>query len=98
MAKGEEHIVVLRDDAGGIYLLDHRSLEQVRVPKEQEAEVEQALKGAAIDVSVAVDKKKVAEGGLRLESVERGARYNLVGSYTLRHTGGLSISEILRVL
>jgi hypothetical protein len=98
VARGEEHIVVLRDDAGGIYLFDHHSLEQTRVPKKQVAEVEQALKGSAIDVSVAVDKKKVAEGGLRLESVKSGSSYNVVGSYTLHHTGGLSISEILRAL
>jgi hypothetical protein len=97
VAKGEKHIVVLRDDAGDIYLFDHHALEQMRVPKERAAEVEQALKGSAIDVSLAVDKRKVAEGGLRLQS-SKAATYNIVGSYTLQHTGGLSIAEILRAL
>lgn len=97
MAKGEKQIIVLRDDAGDIYLFDHLTLQQMRVPKERATEVEQALKGSSIDVSVAVDKRKVAEGGLKLVQSAK-ATYNFVGSYTLQHTGGLSIAEILRAL
>jgi len=48
-------------------------------------------------VSVAVDKRKVAEGGLKLVQSAK-ATYNFVGSYRLQHTGGLSIAEILRAL
>jgi len=96
VAKGEKHIVVLRDDDGNIYLFDHLTLAQMRVPKDRAAEVEQALKGSEIDVSVAIDKKKSAEGGLRLQSASHA--YSIVGSYRLQHTGGLQIAEILRAL
>lgn len=96
MAKGEKHIVVLRDGAGELYLFDHLALQQMRVPKERADEVEQALKGSEIDVAVNIDKREVASGGLRLQSAESG--YNIVGSYSLHHTGGLGIAEILRAL
>jgi hypothetical protein len=96
VAKGEKHIVVLRDEAGELYLFDHLALEQMRVPKERTGEVEQALKGSEIDVAVNVDKRKVASGALRLQSTP--ASYKVVGSYSLHHTGGLSIAEILRAL
>ena len=96
MAKGEKHILVLRDDAGEVYLFDHLALQQMRVPKERAAEVEQALKGSEIDVAVTIDKRKTAGGALKLQSAK--ASYNVVGSYTLQHTGGLSIAEILRAL
>ena len=100
MAKGEKHIVVLRDDAGEIYLFDHLALEEKRVPKERMAEVEQALKGCEVGVSVSIDKRKSAEGGLRLQSAPATSspKYSIVGSFRLQHTGGLSIAEILRAL
>ncbi len=96
MAKGEKHIVVLRDEAGELYLFDHLALQQMRVPKERAGEVEQALKGSEIDVAVNIDKRKVASGALRLQSAQ--SSYKIVGSYSLHHTGGLSIAEILRAL
>jgi hypothetical protein len=96
VAKGEKQIVVLRDDAGDIYLFDHLALQEMRVPKERAAEVEQALKGSQVDVAVAIDQRKVAGGALRLQSAK--SAYTIVGSYTLQHTGGLSIAEILRAL
>ncbi len=44
MAKGDKHVVVLRDDAGQTYLLDDQTLEQSRVPTERSGEVDQVLK------------------------------------------------------
>jgi hypothetical protein len=96
VAKGEKHIVVLRDDAGDLYLFDHLALQEMRVPKERAAEVEQALKGSEIDVGVSIDKRKVDGGALRLQSAK--SNYQMVGAYTLQHTGGLSIAGILRAL
>jgi hypothetical protein len=96
VAKGEKHIVVLRDEAGELYLFDHLALQQMRVPKERAGEVEQALKGSEIDVAVNIAKRKVDSGTLRLQSAQ--ASYQVVGSYSLHHTGGLSIAEILRAL
>jgi hypothetical protein len=85
MAKGEKHIVVLRDDAGETYLLDHQALQESRVPKERRGEVEDAIEG-----------REVVGGGLRLQSTK--ATYKLVGSFTLQHTGGVSIAQMLRAL
>lgn len=85
MAKGEKHIIVLRDDAGQTYLLDQQALQDARVPEERKAEVEEALEG-----------REVVGGGLRLQSTK--SAYKLVGSFTLQHTGGVSIAQMLRAL
>jgi hypothetical protein len=85
MAKGEKHIVVLRDEAGQTYLLDQQVLQESRVPEERKAEVEEALEG-----------REVVGGGLRLQSTK--STYKLVGSFTLQHTGGVSIAQMLRAL
>jgi hypothetical protein len=85
MAKGEKHIVVLRDDAGETYLLDQQTLQESRVPEERRGEVEEAIEG-----------REVVGGGLRLQSTK--STYKLVGSFTLQHTGGVSIAQMLRAL
>jgi len=97
MAKGEKHVVVLRDDAGDTYLLDHLALQETRVPKERAAEIEKALKGGEVSVAVEIDKHKVDGGAVRLQAT-KAISYKLVGSYTLQHTGGLSVAGILRAL
>jgi hypothetical protein len=71
VATAEKRIVVLRDNAGNTYLLDHLALEETRVPDERKAEVEQALEG-----------QEVVGGGLRLQSIK--STYQIVGSYTVR--------------
>ena len=85
MANGEKHIVVLRDSAGNTYVLDHSALEETRVPEERRADVEEALEG-----------REVVGGGLRLQATK--STYKVVGAFTLQHTGGLPVAEILRPL
>jgi hypothetical protein len=81
MAKGEKHIVVLRDDAGNTYVLDDLALQETRVPEERKAEVEEALEG-----------REVVGGGLRLQSTR--STFKVVGSYRLQHMGGSPAAEI----
>lgn len=77
MAKGDKHVVVLRDDAGQTYLLDDQTLEQSRVPTERSGEVDQVLKDGDLDQIT-------------------GGVYTLVGSFSLKQTGALSIAQRLR--
>jgi hypothetical protein len=97
MAKGEKDIVVLRDDAGNIYLFDHQALEQRRVPKEKVAALEQALKESEADDEGDLDLSKVV-GGVIGTAVLQPAGTSTLSSYRLQYTGGTSVAQILRAL
>jgi len=85
VAKGEQSIVVLRDNDGNTYLLDNLALQDARVPDERKAEVEEALQG-----------REVVGGALRLRPDRSSIK--LVGSYTLQHAGGVDIAQAIRML
>ena len=74
MALNEKHIVVLRDEGGNTYVVDHVALQETRVPEERKAEVEEALEGG-----------ELVGGGLLLEPMK--SRFKVVGAYTIQHAG-----------
>lgn len=80
MALPERHIVVLRDDAGNTYVVDHLTLQETRVPEERKAEVEEALEG-----------RELVGGGLRLEPTK--STFKIVGAYAMQHAGGSPPAE-----
>ncbi len=82
MALTEKHIVVLRDDAGNTYVVDHLALQETRVPEERKAEVEEALEG-----------RDLVGGGLRLEPTT--STFKVVGTYAVQHAGGSPLPERL---
>lgn len=65
-------VLIVRDQAGGVYLLDRALLEQARVPAEHQAALEQALTGDA-DVS----------GFITPIPIPGGQLFQLRGSFTL---------------
>jgi hypothetical protein len=75
VALTEKHIVILRDEAGNTYVVDHVALQETRVPEERKAEVEEALEG-----------RELVGGGLMLEPTK--STFKVVGAYTVQHTGG----------
>ena len=77
-------ILVFKDEAGNIYLLDNPTLNNVRVPDEYKADIEKALK---------------AEDDESIQLVfSENPPFKIVGRYTLKHTGGFQIAQVLRAL